>query len=90
MYNPLITEDITIGMIKWRVSEYLSPNMNPTPKYPINERNTPKEINIKALQKLSIYSNKIACQYNYYSFCVSDFIKRNMDYSTNQNFTDID
>ena len=50
----------------------------------------PKEINIKALQKLSIYSNKIACQYNYYSFCVSDFIKRNMDYSTNQNFTDID
>ena len=50
----------------------------------------PKEINIKSLQELSIYSNKIACQYNYYSFCISDFIKRNMDYSSNQNFTSID
>ena len=50
----------------------------------------PKEINLKTLQELSIYSNKVSCQYNYYSFCVSDFFKKNMNYSTNKNFTSID
>ena len=49
----------------------------------------PKEINLQMLQKLSIYSNKIRCKYNYYSACIFDFIKESMNYSINKNFETI-
>ena len=41
----------------------------------------PQETNIKTLQKLSIYSKEVACQYSYSSFCISDFIKEQLIYS---------
>ena len=44
----------------------------------------PQETNIKSLQKLSIYSKEVTCEYYYSSFCISDFIQKHFDYSKNE------
>ena len=44
----------------------------------------PQETNIKTLQKLSIYSKKVTCEYFYSSSCIFEFIKNHLIYSKNE------